>query len=136
MIESFGASGEISGLDFPKLLIFLLDTIFTGKATLNVKEYSKTVFVNNGKLSYAVSNDPNDTFDTILEKYGIIESSKVKSAVEKAKQQNKSLAMYLIESSIATPEDLVKAAGFQIKDVVKSLITENAITYFLKKRYR
>ena len=133
MIESFGASGELSGFDFPKLLIYLNDNRFDGKLIVNINGFSKSLFINKGLIAYVVSNDPSDSLDTVIIKYGMLTSDVFKDAVEKAKAQQKSVAKYLIENNLLTSEDLIQASGLQIKEVIKNLITANDFAYFLKK---
>lgn len=133
MLESFGASGELSGFDFPKLLIYLNDNRFDGKLIVNITEFSKSIFVAKGLIAYVVSNDPSDSLDSVIIKYGMLSSEKFKDAVEKAKIQQKSVAKYLIENSLLSSEDLIQASGLQIKEVIKNLIIATDFAYFLKK---
>jgi len=133
LIESFGASGELSGFDFPKLLIYLNDSRFEGKLIVNIKEFSKAIFVSKGSIAYVVSNDPQDSLDSVIIKYGMLSAEKFKEAVEKAKSQQKSVAKYLIENSLLASEDLIQASGLQIKEVIKNVITTEEFSYFLKK---
>jgi hypothetical protein len=133
LIESFGASGELSGFDFPKLLIYLNDSRFEGKLIVNIKDFNKAIFISKGSIAYVVSNDPQDSLDSVIIKYGMLSSDKFKEAVEKAKSQQKSVAKYLIENNLLTSEDLIQASGLQIKEVIKNIITTGEISYFLKK---
>lgn len=133
MIESFGASGELSGFDFPKLLIYLNDSRFEGKLIVNIKDFNKAIFISKGSIAYVVSNDPQDSLDSVIIKYGMLSAEKFKEAVDKAKSQQKSVAKYLIENSLLASEDLIQASGLQIKEVIKNVITTGEISYFLKK---
>jgi preprotein translocase subunit SecG len=133
LIESFGASGELSGFDFPKLLIYLNDSRFEGKLIVNIKDFNKAIFVSKGSIAYVVSNDPHDSLDSVIIKYGMLSAEKFKDAVEKAKSQQKSVAKYLIENSLLASEDLIQASGLQIREVIKNVITTGEFSYFLKK---
>jgi len=133
LIESFGASGDIKGTEFPKLLIYLNDIQFEGQAHFKYEDITRTLFVKRGVIAYGISNDFKESLDEVLVKYGIITEDQLKTAIEEAKLSNKSLAKYLIETQAVGSEDLIRASALQVREIVTSLIILDSYNYFLKK---
>jgi len=133
VIESFGASGDLSGLDFPKLLIYLNEIQFEGQALFNMDQLTKTILMKRGIIAYGVSNDFEDALDRVLVKYNFISEAQLKEATDASMQTHKSLAKYLIENQIVTSEDLLQASSLQVREIAGSLIVATGFSYFLKK---
>ncbi len=133
MIESFGASGDLSFREFPKLMLYLSDIQFEGQTLFKTGNNTKSFYLRKGMVSYGVSDDFEEALDTVLVKYSIISQEVLEQSIQEAKEQRQSLAKYLVSQNHVTPEQLIEASRLQTIEIAKSLLLSQQTSYFLKK---
>lgn len=119
MIEPLAlrAEGSLAKQDFPELLRALGERRWTGVLTLTHAGVGKSVTVQDGRLVFASSSDPDERLGELLLRQGRISLRQFVDA-GKAIVPGKRLGAILVEQGVLGPKDLVKAVVEQTQEII------------------
>src|SRR5437867_4100 len=106
--------GRLEGLGFPELVHMICRPGRSGTLTLSRGELCKKIYIRNGQLIFATSNDSEDRLGETLLRSGVIG---YRHYVEGSCQlgSGKRLGAVLVELGHLTPENLVRGVLDQVK---------------------
>jgi len=119
--DDLAISGQIETSSVPELLRSFLTSGETGILTVLNGEAAKSVFIDQGKIVSATSNDPDERLGENLLLRGKIT---VRQWIEAGKQirPGRRLGAILVEMEAIEPEELLPALEQQVKDIVLDLL--------------
>ena len=109
--------GSLAERDVPDLIQALHESRFTGVLTLTHAGMGRRVIVQEGRLVFATSSDPDDRMGELLLRQGRITLRQYEEA-GKAVAPGKRLGGILVEHGILTPKELVKTVTEQSQHVI------------------
>lgn len=109
--------GSLAERDVPDLIQALHESRFTGVITLTHAGVGRRVIVQEGRLVFATSSDPDDRMGELLLRQGRITLRQYEEA-GKAVAPGKRLGGILVEHGILTPKELVKTVTEQSQHVI------------------
>jgi hypothetical protein len=115
-------AGRLEGISLPDLLWRLCERKETGVLQVERERFRKTVYVEQGRIVFAASSDPDDRLGEQLLRHGVIGLDQLKRAVEQL-GRGKRLGTLLVEAGSLSPEQLVQGVIAQVKSMVLSLFT-------------
>lgn len=114
---------KISLQSFPHLLASSYREKQTGTLIVRAGELTKNIYLENGSVIFASSNDRNDRLGEMLVRRGIISIINYLDASERV-VPGKRFGTILVDMDLLTPEQLVWAVKEQVKEIVFSLFGE------------
>ncbi len=115
-------SGHLEGLSLPDLLWVLSSGRKTGVLQLRHHTRTKTLYIENGEIIFAASNDPDERLGTALLRQGLVSLDGIESAVEQL-HTGKRIGALLVESGHLSPEQLVAGVVAQVRAMALELFT-------------
>jgi hypothetical protein len=109
--------GSLAERDVPDLVQALHERRFTGKLTLTHMGVGRSVIVQEGRLVFGTSSDPDDRMGELLLRQGKITLRQYADA-SKAVGPGKRLGGILVEQGVLTPKELVKVVTDQSEHVI------------------
>jgi hypothetical protein len=109
--------GSLAERDVPDLVQALHERRFTGKLTLTHMGVGRSVIVQEGRLVFGTSSDPDDRMGELLLRQGKITLRQYVDA-SKAVGPGKRLGGILVEQGVLTPKELVKVVTDQSEHVI------------------
>ncbi|MCX7830419.1 MAG: hypothetical protein N2445_05110 [Acidobacteria bacterium] len=119
---------KLSQTAFPKALAQAYQRKETGALVVRAGEITKNIFLENGSVIFASSNDRNDRLGEMLVRRGVISITDFLKSSERV-VPGKRFGTILIETNILTAEQLVWAVKEQVKEIVFSLFGELFVSY-------
>lgn len=120
--------GDLAAVPFPLLLARHYKTKSTGAIEISAGPFKKTVFLKDGGVIFAASNDHNDRLGELLLRRGIIRvPDHVASSALLVK--GKRYGTVLVEQEVISPSQLVWAVKEQVKEIAFSLFALPAGPY-------
>jgi hypothetical protein len=113
-------AGRLEGINFPDLLWALCQKKRTGVLALSRGERVKTVFINEGRIVFASSSDPDDRLGELLLRLEMINLDQLEEGLEQL-HQGKRLGTLLVEAGSLAPEQLVEGVLTQVESIVLDL---------------
>ncbi len=113
-------NGRLEGLSVPDLLWNLCRRQSTGVLHLVSREIAKKIYIESGRIVFALSGDANDRLGNLLLREGLITLDQLEGAVVHL-SSGKRLGTILVEAGHLTPENLVRGVVSQVKSVVLGL---------------
>ena len=118
--EDFTIRGEIETSSVPELLRSLLSSGETGVLTLRRGDVTKSIFIQQGRVVYAASNNQDERLGESLVVRGKITARQFLEA-SKMIRPGRRLGGILVEMEALEPEDLVPAVALQVHDILMEL---------------
>jgi hypothetical protein len=118
--EDFTIRGEIETSSVPELLRSLLSSGETGVLTLRRGDVTKSIFIQQGRVVYAASNNQDERLGESLVVRGKITARQFLEA-SKMIRPGRRLGGILVEMEALEPEDLVPAVELQVHDILMEL---------------
>jgi hypothetical protein len=120
--DDLAIRGEIETSSVPELLRSILSSGETGVLTVKDGDASKSVYLDQGRVVYATSNDPDERLGESLLLRGRITA---RQWVEASKQirPGRRLGAILVEMEAIEPEELLPAVEYHVKEIVLDLLT-------------
>jgi hypothetical protein len=118
--EDFTIRGEIETSSVPELLRSLLSSGETGVLTLRRGDVTKSIFIQQGRVVYAASNNQDERLGESLVVRGKITARQFLEA-SKMIRPGRRLGGILVEMEALDPEDLVPAVELQVHDILMEL---------------
>ena len=113
--------GILSSATFPALLYSILGRRDTGVLTLTSESSEKTIYIQDGRPTFATSSDRDDRLGQILFRNGAVSLEALMNAVEASVGQGKRLGTVLVEEGHIQPHDLVEGVRSQVLRIINSL---------------
>lgn len=119
---------KLSETAFPKALAQAYQRKNTGALVVRAGEITKNIFLENGSVIFASSNDRNDRLGEMLVRRGVISITDFLISSSKV-IPGKRFGTILVETGILSAEQLVWAVKEQVKEIVFSLFGELFVSY-------
>lgn len=113
-------NGRLEGMSVPDLLWNLCRSRSTGVLHLTWREVTKKVYINEGRIVFALSGDPDDRLGDMLLREGLITLDQFEEAFTKL-SSGKRLGTLLVDAGHLSPENLVRGVLSQVKGIVLGL---------------
>lgn len=113
--------GILSSATFPALLYSILNRADTGVLTLTGDAAEKTIYVQDGRPTFATSSDRDDRLGQVLFKTGQVSLDGLMEAVEVSVRTGKRLGTVLVEQGLIQPHELVEGVRTQVRAIIHSL---------------
>lgn len=120
--------GEIATTSVPELLRSLTQSGETGLLVLRSGDLAKSVYLKEGRIVYAASNDPDERLGENLLQRGRITARQYFEAARMIRPGRR-LGAILVEMRALEPEDLIPSVEQQVKDLLMDLFTWTAGEY-------
>jgi hypothetical protein len=126
--------GDIETTSVPELLRSILSSGETGVLTVKSGDAVKQIFILNGRVAYAASNNPDERMGEVLLARGKIG---VRSLVEASKRIRPGLKLgaILVELGALESEELVSAVELHVKSILMDMFTwvQGEYTFIIKE---
>jgi curved DNA-binding protein CbpA len=116
-------NGSFRDYQLSDILIGLQRTLKTGILDVRKGLIDKKVYIKNGNIIFASSNQDEDRLGDILLQYRKISKEQYDKAAEYKKQTGKRFVVILIALDFLKPSELIFAAELQAKVIIESLLT-------------
>jgi hypothetical protein len=114
--------GSLAGTSFPALIRPLVRHRKTGVLRLSQRDTLKTVYIDEGRLIFATSNDPDDRLGEILLRKGSITYRTLEESA-RALRAGKRQGTILVENGAIRARDLIEGVTEQVRGVICSLVS-------------
>jgi hypothetical protein len=118
--EDLAIRGDIETASMPELIRSLLTSNETGVLTIRNSEFTKSLYIQEGKIVYAASTDPDERLGENLLLRGKITARQYVDASKQIRPGRK-LGAILVEMEALAPDELIPAVEQQVKDIVMEL---------------
>ena len=125
------SAGMLGISSFENLLLSLADNKWTGKITTVVGDAAKHVYISNGRLVFAASNQIDDRMGEVIYRKGMISLDDMMDAAVLVTKESK-FGQVCLEKDTFTNEDLWLALRAQIMTVVKSVFMYSHVSFSLE----
>ena len=113
-------NGRLEGLSVPDLLWSLCRSHSTGVLHLTSRGITKKVYIDEGRIVFAGSGDPDDRLGDLLLREGLITLDQLESAIARL-SGGKRLGTLLVDGGYLTPDNLVRGVLNQVRGIVLGL---------------
>jgi hypothetical protein len=127
--------GKLAEVEFPELVHQLQERRFSGVLRLTRSGVIKRVTVEEGRMVFASSSDPDDRLGELLLRRGRISLRQLIDAAA-ALGQGKRMGTILIEHGLLSPRELVQAVTEQTQDIIYDLFRWTDGSYALDEGLR
>ena len=114
-------SGPLGPLTTPSLIQSLCGARATGTLTLEDSGLSKNLYLDQGRVVFASSTDPEDRLGQLYLRHGMIGLGALKEAAKVALTGKKRLGAILVEMKAIRGQDLVWGVAEQVRGIVMGL---------------
>ena len=121
MNESLTLSGDLSEIHLPTLLMSLYREQETGVLRVKCGSCTKSLFMQEGDVVFASSNDPDDRLGECLLRRGVITVEQYLESARRISPGHRQ-GEILVDMGALTPDDLVEGVSQQLYDIIFSLI--------------
>lgn len=115
------AAGNLKHHSLHQILTYLNKEQKTGILTVENKNVTKNIYVEDGNVVFASSNQDEDRFGMLLIKAGKITPTQRDESLKLSKETNKPIGVILIELGYLTPKDLFRELTYQVKEIILGL---------------
>ena len=119
-IRSALLAGRLEGFSLPDLLWSLCRCQGTGVLRLFGAGFEKSVYIEDGRIVFASSSDPDDRLGEMFLRAGLIKIDQLEQAVAQL-STGKRLGTLLVEAGSLEPEQLVRGVLTQVESIVLDL---------------
>jgi hypothetical protein len=113
-------NGRLEGISVPDLLWNLCRKRSTGVLSLSAYGITRKVYIEQGRILFAASGDPNDRLGELLLRDGVVTLDQLEGAIGKL-SSGKRLGTILVEAGHLTPDNLVRGVLSQVRGIVLGL---------------
>jgi hypothetical protein len=113
-------NGRLEGLSVPDLLWNLCRRRSTGVLHLTSRGITKKVYVDSGRIVFALSGDPDDRLGDLLLRDGLITLDQLEAAITQL-SSGRRLGTLLVAAGHLSPDNLVRGILGQVKGIVLGL---------------
>jgi len=134
MTDNHPLAGELSPLDFPKLLFRIHKSSLSGTLIVRQASAEKSLYIKDRMVVFASSNQDADSLANRLQETGLISPEQMRRADTHMRKNKLRVGRALLELSCLDYEQLWSAVRSQLKAIVFSLFTVGDATYELDAR--
>jgi hypothetical protein len=113
-------NGRLEGISVPDLLWNLCRKRSTGVLSLTAYGITKKVYIEQGRILFAASGDPNERLGELLLRDGVVTLDQLEGAIGKL-SSGKRLGTILVEAGHLSPDNLVRGVLSQVRGIVLGL---------------
>jgi hypothetical protein len=117
MTETLKPEGSLAGRDFPELVHHLYEQSFSGSLTLTHVGVGKNVTIQEGRLVFASSSDPDERLGELLLRRGRISLRQYVDA-GRTVAPGRRLGAVLVEQGVLAPKELVRAVVEHTQEII------------------
>jgi hypothetical protein len=132
MEMEFDIEGDIDACSLPNLLYTACATRETGVLRLNRGDSEKLVYIRDGNIIFAGSNDRDDRLGQVLLRAAKVDLESLTSATERSIKDGKRLGTVLVENGWLQPQDLVWGVIAQVEEILFSVFEWTSGSYQLR----
>ena len=110
--------GTIYPTSLPSLIHSVCATRETGQLLLRREGSEKSIYLKEGQIIFATSNDREDRLGQVLLREGIVGVEKLERATEESLREGKRLGAVLVEYGWIEPDKLVKGVVRQVEEIL------------------
>lgn len=114
-------SGNLKDYDLSQILEDLQVSKKTGTLTFTNKEIKKCIYLRDGNIVFASSNQDEDRLGDMLLRVGKITKQQFKTSEEILKKTGKKQGAILVDLGYMTPQELFLGLKFQVKEIICSV---------------
>jgi hypothetical protein len=115
-------NGRLEGISVPDLVWNVCRRRATGVLELSTRGTTKKIYVEDGRIIFAASSDPNDRLGEMLLREGIITLDQLEQAIVKL-AGGKRLGTLLVEAGHLSPDNLVRGVLAQVRAIVLAVFS-------------
>jgi hypothetical protein len=115
-------NGRLEGISVPDLVWNVCRRRATGVLELSARGTTKKIYVEEGRIIFAASSDPNDRLGEMLLREGIITLDQLEQAIVKL-ASGKRLGTLLVEAGHLSPDNLVRGVLAQVRAIVLAVFS-------------
>jgi hypothetical protein len=131
-VSGLPAKGALSEISLPALLRGAVRARKTGVLRVGDGAVNKTLYLSDGRIIFATSNDPDDRLGEMLLRKGVITYRALEDSVA-ALQAGKRQGTILVENGSIRSRDLIEGVTEQVQEIVYSLFPWEGGTYELQE---
>ncbi len=117
MIATLKPEGSLTGRDFPDLVHHLYEQSFSGSLTLTHAGMGKGITIQDGRLVFASSSDPDERLGELLLRRGRISLRQYVEA-GRAVAPGRRFGALLVEQGVLAPKELVRAVVEHTQEII------------------
>lgn len=110
-------AGSLAGLPFAEVLSLLSESLRTGELTITTGPRERTVWLRDGRLVFAASNDPADHLGAVLWRRGLVPLDALER-LEVRIEPGVPLGQLLVDEGLLTPAALYDGLVMQVREIV------------------
>jgi hypothetical protein len=131
MSAKFEYRGNLAETPLPTMLVKIHRYRVPGVLTAQRREVAKRVYMRDGNVVFATSNDLNDSLGVFMMKQGMLTREQFDESARRLKAEGKRQGEVLIEMGAVTPERLTAAVASQVSSILWSLFDwdEGEVTF-------
>lgn len=114
-------SGNIQDIPLTDLLRNLQASKVTGTLTIHHNQEEKSIYVKEGNIIFASSNQNADRLGYVLINAGKLKQEQMEAALKLRSATNKPFGAIVVELGFITPKDLFEGLKLQVKEIIYSL---------------
>ena len=126
-------SGSLKHYSLSDILMGFQKTLRTGILDIKSGSIHKEIYIRNGNMIFATSNQDKDGLWNILLKYRIIGKEQYAEAIEFRKKTGKSIAAVLVALGYLKPKELKSVVELQAKSIIGSLFVMGDAAFEFKE---
>lgn len=113
-------SGNIQDTPLPDVLEGLRAMKATGTLVVRAGTVQRSLFLEEGRIVFAASNDTNDRLGEVMVRVGKLTRQNLETALQISKRAAgfKKLGAILVENGFVTPKDLFAGLKLQVKEII------------------
>jgi len=110
-------AGSLAGLPFAEVLSLLSESLRTGELTITTGPRERTVWLCDGRVVFAASNDPADHLGAVLWRRGLVPLDALER-LEGRIEPGRPLGQFLVDEGLLTPAALYDGLVMQVREIV------------------
>ncbi|MFA4918941.1 MAG: DUF4388 domain-containing protein [Thermodesulfovibrionales bacterium] len=122
-IEKMEISGLLKMYPLSDILLDLQRSDFSGIIEVENDPIRKSIYIKNGVMVFASSNQEEDCLGEVLLKAGKLTADRLYQALGIMKSTGKRLGTILVELGFIKPDEFVRSLKFQVEEIILSLFT-------------
>ncbi|MDA8098777.1 MAG: DUF4388 domain-containing protein [Nitrospiraceae bacterium] len=117
-------SGNLKDTPLLDVLSILRLQKATGTLGCDVRGVGKSLYVQNGQIVFATSQDVQDRLGEVMVRAGKITRSQLTDALERHRTGDgrKKIGAYFVESGYVTPKELFNGLKLQVRSIIQSIL--------------
>jgi hypothetical protein len=129
---SFDLEGKIDGTSLPQLIHTACSTRETGVLRMQKGRTEKNIYLKEGRIVFATSNDRDDRLGPVLLRTGAVSFEKLTDATEEALATGTRVGKMLVDKEWLEPRDLVAGVMAQVREILFSVFQWSSGDYQLR----